>query len=53
VGALEAAAPLVGPGTLLVVEHARRDAAPESAAGLTRSRELVSGDSALAFYAGR
>jgi 16S rRNA G966 N2-methylase RsmD len=51
--ALEAAAPLVGPGTLLVVEYARRDAAPESAAGLTRTRELRSGDSALAFYAGR
>lgn len=48
--ALEAAAPMVGEHTLLVVEHAKRDAAPASAAGLARTRELVSGDSALAFY---
>jgi 16S rRNA (guanine(966)-N(2))-methyltransferase RsmD len=48
--ALEAAAPLAAPHTRLVIEHAKRDAAPESIDGLTRTRELVSGDSALAFY---
>lgn len=50
VGALTAAAPLVTRDGLLVIEHARRDAAPEEIAGLTRTRDLVSGDSALAFY---
>ena len=48
--ALDAAEPLVDEGTLLVVEHARRDTAPESAGTLTRTRLLRSGDSALAFY---
>jgi 16S rRNA (guanine(966)-N(2))-methyltransferase RsmD len=48
--ALDAAEPLVGDGTLLVVEHARRDMAPESTGTLTRTRLLASGDSALAFY---
>jgi 16S rRNA (guanine(966)-N(2))-methyltransferase RsmD len=48
--ALDAAEPLVGDGTLLVVEHARRDVAPESKGTLTRTRLLASGDSALAFY---
>jgi 16S rRNA (guanine966-N2)-methyltransferase len=49
--ALEAAEPLVGAGTLLVVEHAKRDRAPEECGALTRTREVVSGDSALGFYA--
>ena len=48
--ALEAAAPLVKSGALLIVEHARRDAAPEHVGGLVRARELMQGDSALAFY---
>lgn len=48
--ALDAAASLVGEGTLLVVEHARRDMAPESKSTLTRTRLITSGDSALAFY---
>jgi 16S rRNA (guanine966-N2)-methyltransferase len=48
--ALDAAAPLVGPGTVLVLEHAKRDATPGAWGGLARTRELVSGDSALAFY---
>ena len=43
-----------GPGpTLLIVEHARRDAAPESRGVLVRTRLLTSGDSALAFYSQR
>lgn len=48
--ALAVAAPLAAAGTLLIVEHARRDAAPEDAGGLKRTRELVQGDSVLSFY---
>jgi 16S rRNA (guanine966-N2)-methyltransferase len=48
--ALEAAAPLVAEGGLLVIEHAKRDRPPDAIGGLERRRELVSGDSALAFY---
>ena len=51
--ALDAAEPLVAEGTLLVVEHAKRDAAPESKGVLIRTRLLTSGDSALAFYSRR
>jgi 16S rRNA (guanine(966)-N(2))-methyltransferase RsmD len=51
--ALAAAEPLVGEATLLVIEHAARDLPPERAGNLQRSRELTSGDSALAFYARR
>ncbi len=49
-GALEPAAPLVGDGGLLIVEHARRDPAPARVAGLARTRELVQGDSVLSFF---
>ncbi len=49
--ALKAGAPLVADGGLLVIEHARRDPAPEIAGRLSRVRSIVSGDSALAFYA--
>jgi 16S rRNA (guanine(966)-N(2))-methyltransferase RsmD len=48
--AIEAAERFVEPETLLVVEHARRDAAPDSMGSLVRTRLLTSGDSALAFY---
>lgn len=48
--AVEAAAPLVAEQTLLVIEHARRDSPPESVGDVVRTRELKSGDSALAFY---
>ena len=48
--ALTAAAPLVANGGLLVIEHARRDPAPETAGPLSRVRSIASGDSALAFY---
>jgi 16S rRNA G966 N2-methylase RsmD len=48
--ALDGAAPLAGPDGLLVLEHAKRDASPATAGALIRTRELVSGDSALAFY---
>lgn len=48
--ALTAADRLSGGETLVVIEHARRDAAPEASGSLVRVRELTSGDSALAFY---
>jgi 16S rRNA G966 N2-methylase RsmD len=51
--ALAAAEALVGEETLLVVEHAKRDAAPDKSGALVRTRELTSGDSALAFYTRR
>ena len=48
--AVAAAAPLVAPDGVLVLEHARRRPAPASAGGLARTRDVISGDSALAFY---
>jgi len=42
---------LVASDGLVVFEHARRTPVPESAGRLVRTRDLVSGDSALAFYA--
>ena len=48
--ALVAGAPLVAHGGLLVIEHAKRNPAPEAAGPLSRVRSIVSGDSALAFY---
>lgn len=49
-GSLDAASGLVGPGALLVIEHARRDEAPVELPGLRRIRQLRSGDSTLSFY---
>ena len=48
--ALEAAARLVEPDGLLVLEHARRDDAPARTASLIKLRDIVSGDSALTVY---
>jgi len=48
--AIQAAAALMAPDTLLIIEHARRDEAPASDGALQRTRTLRSGDSALAFY---
>ena len=42
---------LVAPDGLVVFEHAKRSPVPESIGRLTLTRDLVSGDSALAFYA--
>jgi len=50
VSAIDAAEPFVEQETLLVIEHARRDASPESTRSLERTRLLTSGDSALSFY---
>src|SRR5262245_57951405 len=47
---LGAAADRLAPTGVLVLEHARRHAAPESAGRLMRTRTVVSGDSALSFY---
>jgi 16S rRNA (guanine966-N2)-methyltransferase len=48
--ALETAAGLATASTLVVVEHAKRDPPPAQAGSLVLTRDLVSGDSALAFY---
>jgi hypothetical protein len=40
----------MGVSTRLVIEHARRDEAPEQHGALRRTRMLPSGDSALGFY---
>jgi 16S rRNA (guanine966-N2)-methyltransferase len=40
----------LAPGGVLVFEHPRRRAAPETAGRLVRVREVTSGDSALSFY---
>jgi 16S rRNA (guanine966-N2)-methyltransferase len=45
-----AAEPLLARGGVLILEHARRRPAPALAGGLTRLRDVTSGDSALAFY---
>ena len=51
--ALAAGALVVGPETVLILEHATRDPAPEAVGPLARTREVVHGDSALAFYVRR
>lgn len=48
--ALEAGGRLLAETGMLVLEHARRDRAPAIAGVLTKTRDLASGDSALAFY---
>ncbi|HXW08719.1 MAG TPA: 16S rRNA (guanine(966)-N(2))-methyltransferase RsmD [Vicinamibacterales bacterium] len=48
--ALAAASGMASEGTLVIIEHARRDTAPPSVPGLVLTRTLKSGDSALAFY---
>jgi 16S rRNA (guanine966-N2)-methyltransferase len=47
---IAAAGARIAAGGVLVLEHARRQPAPESAGRLVRSRDVTSGDSALAFY---
>ena len=48
--ALSLATPLTTADTVVVVEHAARDAAPERAGALARVRDRRSGDSALSFF---
>ncbi len=47
---LAAAGGLLAPDGVLVLEHARRRAAPANAGQLVRTRDVLSGDSALALY---
>jgi 16S rRNA (guanine966-N2)-methyltransferase len=47
---MAAAGELLTPHGVLVLEHARRQVAPEAAGSLVRVREVASGSSALAFY---
>ena len=49
-GVLGSAADRLAADGVLVVEHARRDAAPDRAGRLVRTRDVISGDSALSFY---
>jgi 16S rRNA (guanine(966)-N(2))-methyltransferase RsmD len=48
--ALQEGAGLVASDGLLVIEHARRNAASATADALTKIREIVSGDSALSIF---
>jgi 16S rRNA (guanine966-N2)-methyltransferase len=48
--ALAAAGRLAGPATRVVVEHAKRHAAPAGAGALRLRRTVTAGDSALSFY---
>lgn len=50
---LASAQAAVAPGGLVVLEHARRQATPESLELLIRIRQITSGDSALSLYAPR
>ncbi len=49
-GVMTAAVDVMAPDGVLILEHARRRHAPDTAGQLIRSREVASGDSALAFY---
>jgi hypothetical protein len=49
-GALTVASALATSATRVIIEHAKRDAPPSQAGELMLTRDLTSGDSALAFY---
>jgi 16S rRNA (guanine966-N2)-methyltransferase len=48
--AASGAAGLLAPGGVLVLEHAKRQIAPDVTSELRRTRQIVSGDSVLSFY---
>jgi 16S rRNA (guanine966-N2)-methyltransferase len=50
---IELAGNVLAPGGVLIVEHARRQDTPAAAGTLARTRQVVSGDSALSFYSCR
>jgi 16S rRNA G966 N2-methylase RsmD len=50
---LTATGEVIAPHAIVVLEHARRSAAPETAGRLVRTRQVTAGDSALSFYACR
>jgi hypothetical protein len=43
--------PLIAPDGLVILEHTRRRPSPDRRRALSRTREVISGDSALALYA--
>ena len=47
---LAAAGAVIALNGVLVLEHARKRQPPETAGRLARTREVIAGDSALAFY---
>lgn len=47
---LDAATAVMAPGAVLVLEHAKRRTTPDATTSLKRTRQIVSGDSALSFY---
>ena len=47
---LRATGSLLARDGIIVLEHARRAAVPDAAGELTRTRSVISGDSALSFY---
>jgi 16S rRNA (guanine966-N2)-methyltransferase len=49
--ALAATMPLIAPDGLVILEHTRRRPSPDRVGLLSRTREVISGDSALALYA--
>jgi 16S rRNA (guanine966-N2)-methyltransferase len=49
-GVMAAAADVLAPDGVLILEHARTRHAPETAGRLVRSRAVISGDSMLSFY---
>jgi len=48
---ISAVGSLVAPDGVLVLEHASRSPAPDAIGPLARTRDVISGDSALSFYA--
>lgn len=50
IAALTAASGLTRAQTRVIIEHAKRDSPPSESGGLVLTRQLKSGDSALAFY---
>jgi len=49
--AVAATMPLIAPDGLVILEHTRRRPSPDRVGPLSRTREVISGDSALALYA--
>ena len=47
----EAVGSLLAPDGVLILEHASRSQAPDAIGPLARTRDVISGDSALSFYA--
>jgi 16S rRNA G966 N2-methylase RsmD len=48
--AIAAVEPLMAPDGLMVLEHARRRPTPEAVGSFVKRRDVIAGDSGLAFY---